>query len=150
MQYAEERLTLTNQPELETLVRDYYACTPANTDLPPYAFNWPMYELMQQAGMLMVCTARDSEERLAGFSLYVCMDHLHHMGWHVADCDTLAVDHRRRGQGIGGELLEFSVQQAKLRGAKMVTNRARTCYDAAPLFEKHGFTLAEQVYMRKL
>lgn len=150
MRYQCEHLTETLEEELHTLFRAYYATTPAHTNQPPYDFNWPVFRAVQNAGMLCITTARDSEDTLCGAALYIVTEHLHHKNWIIAECDTLAVDHAKRNQGIARNLYQFTEALLKERGVSLVINRFRVCYDVQPLFPKLGFRLAEQVYMKDI
>lgn len=135
--------------KMQELVRAYYACTPAHTGLPPYDFNWELYERLADAGMLRIFAAWDEHE-LVGFSMYIIMENMHHKGMLCAECDTLAVDHTRRGEGIGRQLVEYALRIHKAQGVKLVAHRYRTCYNTEPLFSALDFTCAEHVYVKEL
>jgi predicted GNAT family N-acyltransferase len=51
----------------------------------------------------------------------------------------MAVRKPGRGNGIGGELLQVLMAQAKARGDKVVVLSAQT--HAAPFYERHGFSI---------
>lgn len=135
--------------DMHRLIRAYYSATPAHTGLPEYNFNWPLYEAMEKSGQLLVLTARDAGA-LIGFAIYVVTEHPHHRGWQIAECDTIAVAHTARGQGIGRTLLEAALGILKNLGVKTVAQRYRTCYNTTPLFSELGFTCAEHVYVKEL
>ena len=50
----------------------------------------------------------------------------------------MAVRKSARGTGIGGELLQALMTQARIRGDKLVVLSAQT--HAAPFYERHGFS----------
>lgn len=135
--------------EIHKLVRAYYDVTPAHTGLPPYDFNWHVYEAAQEADKLLLLTARDHGQ-LVGFCIYVVTPHPHHVDWLVAECDTIAVAHTHRSKGIGRRVLEIAMGILKDRGVKTIANRYRTCYNTAPLFSELGFTCVEHVYVKEL
>jgi GNAT superfamily N-acetyltransferase len=150
MQYNVARLTEALEAELSALFTAYYSVTPAHTGQPPYDFNWAVFRAVQDANMLLITVARDEDNSLCGAALYIITEHSHHRGWIIAECDTLAVDHNKRGKGIGRGLYAYTETQLRDRGVKLITNRFRVCYDVEPLFPKLGFKLAEQVYMKEI
>jgi GNAT superfamily N-acetyltransferase len=152
MEYNTERLSPRLEEELTALFEAYYAVTPAHTDLPPYDLDWPLYNALQDAGVLFITTTRDNEDgyKLYGAGLYMIVQHPHHRTMTVAECDILAVSHTRRGEGIGSTLLDFSINALRDRGVQRVAHRYRTCYNTTPLFEKHDFKLQEHVYARDI
>lgn len=150
MRYAAEELDLANAAEIEALVQRYYACTPAHTGLPEYDFNWQAYLAAQGAGQLAMLTAREDNGTLCGVALYLLMEHPHHRGWVGAECDTLSVDHTKRGEGIGRNLVQAAEGMLKARGVNFMLHRYRTCYQTEPLFPKLGFAHTEQVFMKEI
>ena len=152
MEYNTERLSPTLVEELTTLLNAYYDATPAHTDIPPYDLDWPLYNTLQDVGMLFITTARDNEDgyKLYGAGLYMVMQSPHHRTMRIAECDILAVSHTRRGEGIGSTLLDFSINALRDQGVQRVVHRYRTCYNTTPLFEKHDFKLQEHTYSRDI
>lgn len=151
------------EPELETLVRAYYAPTKAHEGLPPYRFQWPVYWSAQSHKVLYLATARRGRERwggasgaahytgpLVGWVLYLVLDHPHHKGLKMADCDTLAVSHHERGRGIGRGLIEHAVPALKAMGASRIVHRHRLVYGENALFPKLGFQPVETAYIKEI
>jgi len=136
-------------PELDALWHGYYASTPAHTDIPPYDFNWPMFLQLQANDALLVLTARENGE-LVGTALYIVMEHLHHRGFRIAVCDTLAVSKDHRGKGIGKALLRASEDALKSHEVKLMINGYRTCYNTKPVFEDVGMQVWEHSYMKRI
>jgi GNAT superfamily N-acetyltransferase len=149
MKYRAEALRPELERDISSLVDRYYDVTNANVRLPPYNFIWEVYRTLQESQRLLVVTARD-EYLLAGFAMYLLMEHPHHRGMQVAECDTLAVDHTQRGKGIGKTLYLFAESMLIDMGIDRVVHHYRTVYDVEPLFPKLGFTLEEQVYVKEL
>jgi GNAT superfamily N-acetyltransferase len=147
--YATERVTREFTMQADALLREMYAHSVASSDIPPYDFDWRKYRSVQDAGMLMLATAR-YEEMLVGFALYLIVDHPHHIGTRSAECDAIAINMGLRGNGIGQQLIDYALDQLRAIDTKFVTHRFRTCYDAEPIFPKLGFRLIEHVYMKDL
>jgi GNAT superfamily N-acetyltransferase len=151
------------EPELETLVRAYYSPTKAHDGIPAYRFNWPVYWTAQAHKALYLATARRGRERwggasgaahytgtLVGWVLYLVTDHPHHKGFRVAECDTLAVSHHERGQGIGRGLVEHAEPALKAMGATRIIHRHRLVYGDNSLFPKLGFRPEEVAYFKDI
>lgn len=147
--YKTEPVSSDLVEEIEALLRDMYYNSVASTDIPMYDFDWHKYKLAEDAGILMLTTAR-YEELLVGFALYLIVRHPHHMTVTSAECDAIAINQNLRNNGIGKNLIDFSLDQLRGRGAKFVTHRYRTCYEAEPVFPKLGFRLIEHVYLKDL
>jgi GNAT superfamily N-acetyltransferase len=150
MQIGAEPLTPVLEQEISALVTRYYDTTKAHVRLPPYDFVWSMYRTLQTVDKLLIATARDNEGVLVGVAMYLLTEHPHHRGLEIAECDTLAVDHKHRGQGIGRTLYVVAESMLIELGVKRVLHRYRTVYDETPMFPKMGFTLEEHVYMKDL
>lgn len=148
--FARERLGDDFTKQADALMSRYYHRTVANTDLPEYNFDWPLYRRIEDQGMLVCCTARVGL-LLVGFNLYAVSEHPHHIGLRMADCDGIAVDMEYRGQGIGGRLYDFAEAYLYSIGVHKVIHRYRLCYGVdEPLFAKKGFRIVEHVYMKDL
>jgi GNAT superfamily N-acetyltransferase len=147
-----EMLTPLLQDEVHELVRGYYDVTKAHEGIPDYQFRWPVYDALQQQDMLRLITVRDDRNKLVGFALYIVMEHLHHEGWRVAECDSLSVAHTHRGQGLGKLMLELAEIVLAEDNVKLMLNRYRTCYGAegGELFKRAGFECIEHVYAKPL
>lgn len=152
MEYNTERFSPRLAEELTALFNAFYAITPAHVGIPPYDFDWPLYGVLQDAGMLFITTARDNEDgyKLYGVGLYMIMQNPHHKTMRIAECDVMTVSHLRRGEGIGSTLLDFSINALRDQGVQRVVHRYRTSYNATPLFEKHDFKLQEYTYSKDI
>lgn len=149
MQWSSEALTDKLCADISEMVTEYYAQTPAHEGIPPYDFDWPRYQHLDSAGMLMTLTVRDHGQ-LVGVALYAITTNPHHKTQLVAECDTLATRLSHRGRGIGRKLCEIAQTSLKDMGVKLIAHRFRTCYTEKPLFEQLGFTCAERVYVKEL
>jgi GNAT superfamily N-acetyltransferase len=148
-QYATEEITDRFIEEADALLREMYTTTVASTDIPEYAFNWSKYRNAQHSNIVMLTTAR-YEEMLVGFALYLVVEHPHHVGTKIGECDAIAINVGLRKNGIGKQLIDFSLDMLRMAGAKFVTHRYRLCYGVEPIFPKLGFRLIEHVYMKDL
>ena len=150
MQYESEPLTVKLTREIDTLLADYYQNTVASEDIPPYDFDWPVYHRAYEHGSLLVVTAREDDETLAGVAIYCISNHPHHRRLCCASCDMISVDHKKRGRGIGSMLLMISIELLKARGVQLINHTYRTVYDTSPMFLRHGFKEWERSYMLRI
>lgn len=149
MKYGIEPLSPELSHEIEGMFRDYYAGTPAHIGLPPYEFAWHIYYRLSLDRNLLILVARD-DGVLCGVNMYILMEHPHHIGLMMAECDSLATAPAYRGKGIGRSLVSLGEKVLRNMGIQRVVHRYRTVYDAEPLFPKVGYTLVEQVYTKDL
>jgi len=137
-------------PEVDALIKDYYATTIASKGVPPVDFDWDFYMNLQMEDKLTLITARDDERNLLGFAMYIVMFHPQYKTTMYATCNTLAVKPECRGQGIGSKLVKASEAFLKMNSVKYMMHGYRAVYEAEPLFKKLGFTLTEQFYVKEL
>lgn len=105
-------------------------------ELESFAIPWPRdaYRTeIQDNKVASYVVARDDEAGVVGFAgMWVIFDEAH--------ITTLAVDRRRRREGIGARLLLGLVDQALARGARWMTLEVRPSNRAAlALYGKFGF-----------
>lgn len=149
MIYAREALSPSLEDEMQALTRGFYHQTSGL--IPMYEFRWEMYRHIEATGTLIIATARESEgARLLGFTMYYVLEHPHHRGLLVAECDCINVAADARGLGIGGGLYEFTEPLLRQAGAQFVVNRHRLEYGKRPIFERLGFQAYETVFLKKL
>lgn len=150
MKYGIEELSPELSLQIEGMFRDYYASTPAHVGQPPYEFAWYIYYRLSLDRNLLIITARD-DDKLCGVNMYILMEHPHHTGLLVAECDSLATVPAYRGQGIGRALVELGEKILRNMGIQRVIHHYRTVYEVdEPLFPKLGFTLIQQSYSKDL
>lgn len=144
-----ELLSDTLKAEMEAVLADQYENTVASDGIPPYQFNWPSYDVLQQQGNLLVVTARQ-HGGIAGFLLYIVCEAPHHKGMLVAECDGITTARLSRGQGIASRMLDYALPVLRQMGVDRVIHKYRHVYDTVPLFVIHGFRAEETVYTKRL
>lgn len=150
MNYDKEPLSIPLEAEIQRILDDNYAHTPARYKTKPFIYMWETYEKLDAANVLVVTTARDDDRKLVGFAMYIVVPASHHRGQIMADCDGITIDRSYRGQGIGKGLYEYTESVLRTRGVDMVINRYRTCYEVEPIFPSLGFELVEHTYRKDL
>jgi GNAT superfamily N-acetyltransferase len=138
--------------ELDELLMQHMPRPAEREQVLPMRVDWLALQRLSAAGGVELVTARDDEYggRVLGFVLYFVVPNLHHIGTITAACDFLVVADDMRGLGIAGNLMRVAEPILRARGVKFITHMFCTCYDAQPLFPKHGYTLIEQAYLKEL
>lgn len=133
----------------DAIVARYFEETEAKENVPPIDFDWQLYLAMEAQGALLFVSAVEKADLLGGV-LYLVSPHPHHRTHIVGHCDTLAVDTRARGRGIGSGLVKAAEPLLVARGVSIITHGFRHCYGAVPLFPKLGYRLNESIYFKKV
>jgi GNAT superfamily N-acetyltransferase len=93
----------------------------------------------------------DDGGTVVGLCQLVTFRHLQERGGRCAEIESVHVDERRRGAGLGGELLEAAVARAEALGCyrvQLTSNKARL--DAHRFYERHGFVASHEGFKRYL
>lgn len=88
---------------------------------------------------------------VVGMCQIVGFRHVQHRGGLCAEVESMHVDPRERGAGIGGQLLEAAVDRAREWGAyrvQLTSNVQRA--DAHRFYERHGFAPSHVGFKRVL
>lgn len=149
MHYAEEKFT-DIQAEYKKLVYGYWYATPENEGHIAVDYDWHQYEILDNIDMLKLYTARDGWSELVGVALYVVVNALHHKGYKIADCDTLATGIAHRGRGVARSLLSFAVSELWALDVQEIIHSKRLVLGGEDtLFTQQGFRAIETRYSLK-
>lgn len=136
------------EQQLDDLLHGYWDSTPAQEGMPPLDVDWEMFREQEQAGRLVIITARS--RMLLGFAMYIVGRHPKHKTLLAAFCDTLATDVHVRRQGIGTKLVCAAESLLKPMGVEIMIHGFRSVYNDQPLFPRLGFKLIETFFMKRL
>ena len=134
----------------DRLVKDYFDRTNAGDGVPSIDMDWVTYLRLEEHGKLAVFTARDDDDIIQGFAMYVVMLNPHYRTKFFAECDIIAVCPECRGKGVARTLIEIAEGVFRRMGVDRMVHKFRTVYDTEPLFPKLGFVEAERTYMKVL
>jgi GNAT superfamily N-acetyltransferase len=87
----------------------------------------------------------DEDGAVVGTLLLTCIRQIHHRGGRTAEIESVHVAPGRRGQGIGTQLVRWSVEEARRRGCfrmQLTSNKARV--DAHRLYARLGFVASHE------
>ena len=146
----QEKLTDGLIREIDSMLDAYYHATVASNGIPPYDFLWDQYRSLEQMGILLTTTARYRDRVLVGLCMYICLEHPHHAGLMVAECDTISTRLEYRGSGIAKKLYLYTEPLLRIRGVSKIVNRYRHVYNAKPMFEGLGFDAVVTCYVKEL
>lgn len=150
MKYVREALTLESAIDIDAMLAAYYATQNGESGLPPYELNWDIYSNLQEAGSIVLLTARNESDTLVGLIMYMIVPHPHYMDLLVAECDIFVVSAHERGKGIGQKLIQYAEPYLVLTNAAKVVHREKFFHKANPLFPKLGYEAAEMCYVKEI
>jgi GNAT superfamily N-acetyltransferase len=102
--------------------------------------DWPTYENLSKAGMLVIYTVRTEEGKLVGYAVFVMRRHLHYKGHNWAINDIVFVHPDYRDGRIGRRLVQFWDEDLATRNINVVHVNVKTAHPALGLvlkFEKY-------------
>jgi GNAT superfamily N-acetyltransferase len=93
----------------------------------------------------------DDQGSVIGLCQLITFRHLQERGGICAEIESVHVDEPRRGEGIGGALLDAAVARAEALGCyrvQLTSNKSR--FDAHRFYERHGFVASHEGFKRYL
>jgi GNAT superfamily N-acetyltransferase len=93
----------------------------------------------------------DDGGTVIGLCQLITFRHLQERGGRCAEIESVHVDELRRGQGIGGTLIDAAVARAEDLGCyrvQLTSNKSRV--DAHRFYERHGFVASHEGFKRYL
>mgnify|MGYP001612069999 FL=1 len=114
-----------------------------------HVFDASRYCLLDQAGILVITTARD-DAKLCGYFVTLCDVHLNLADLKTASPPLYYLHPDYRGKGIGGELIRFTENVLRKRGVELFSVGVKTYLPYAPVFDHLGYREVESVYIKRL
>ncbi|MEM7673914.1 MAG: GNAT family N-acetyltransferase [Verrucomicrobiota bacterium] len=132
--------TETDLPQLvEMLEDDFLAKGREDLSIPLNPAYLEFLERVSKNPDIRLIVAELAHE-LVGMLQITFIPQFHYIGSWTCELECVRVSSQRRGQGIGGKMLHWSIEQARKRGCRSVqltTNLSRI--DAIRFYEKEGF-----------
>lgn len=110
--------------------------------------NLEMYQLMHDAGKLIIFTIRDEGE-LIGYSLFLIDKHIHIRDALCARQDILYVKPERRGF-LSLRFMKWCEKRLKKLGVKIIFTSTTTRLDFGTILKRTGYKAIETVYSKDL
>jgi GNAT superfamily N-acetyltransferase len=108
--------------------------------------NYAIYESLFAKRGLLICTARDSDNSLCGYSIFFLIRHPHYKDDIQAVNDIIYLKPELRGKAAGGHLIQFSEAMAKEWGARWITWHVKDHFNFGPHLANIGYSLIEHTY----
>jgi len=134
--------------EIQTLLAAHYDEVAPYKDLLKLNPDDFAYKTLENAGKLVICTARD-EGVLIGYMIFVVTPHPHYKDTVVANEDLKFIDPARRGTA-GIRLIKYAEAVARDRGAKILFQRSKAKSEHRALYDRLGYDLVDEVYAKRL
>ena len=147
MKFAHEPVTVDLCEEMLPLLNLHYHEIAHYKDI-PLDPNFPAYIELDKANALRVYTARDSDNRLTGYSIYFVRYNLHYSGSLQAIQDVLYIDPTQRG--FGAKFIIWCDKQLAAEGVDVVYHHVKKAHDFSPLLKRMGYDEIESVWGRRL
>lgn len=119
----------------------HYKDIPLNPDYDSYA-------KLEQLGRLRIYTARDDQQKLIGYAVYILDHALHYKQILVAKQDIVFVVPNRRGVGVF--LLRYCDEDLKKIGVHMVSHHVKAAHNWGKALEIMGYELQDLMYTKRL
>ena len=111
--------------------------------------DWATYEMLEQAGVSFVVTARHQGE-LVGYASYLLVRNLHYKNLRVAEHDLFWLDPAFRKGRAGIELFKKAEELLRDEGVDRIFHNVKIQNDVGKVFEYLGYTPIERVYVKTL
>jgi len=105
------------------------------------------FRLLEDAGLLLIVTARDSE-KMVGYHVSIVRPHLHykHSLSAYADMYFIHPDYRQGMTGV--RLFKYLEEQLREKGVERVFQSTKLHKDVGKLFERLGYKETERLYVK--
>jgi len=105
------------------------------------------FRLLEDAGLLLIVTARDGE-KMVGYHVSVVRPHLHykHSLSAYADMYFIHPDYRQGMTGV--RLFKYLEEQLRKKGVERVFQSTKLHKDVGKLFERLGYKETERLYVK--
>lgn len=135
--------------EIDDLLRTHYEELCGHQDRKVLNPRWDQYAALEQAGMLLVLSAREGEV-LVGYACFYVMPHMHYSDYTVATNDVLFLhpDHRLGTTGI--RLIKQSEREAKAMGAQHIVWRSKPDTTLLKLLDRLDYQVEETAHGKPL
>lgn len=147
---SESPVCLEIREEFSQLLYDHYIETRPYDE---YVLNidWDTYKKLYDSGVVEFFTARDEEERIVGYTLYMVHPSLHYKDKIYAVMDLIYIDPEHRGNGLALDLIKYSEEMLlEERDVDLITMSMKTSCPFEKLAEKVGYDKMEYFYTKQL
>jgi GNAT superfamily N-acetyltransferase len=140
--------------EIEPLLQAHWEEIASYKDKVPLAPDYDQYRMLETAGKLLICTARDGG-RLIGYSVYLVHRGIHYSKNLMATNDVFYIVPEYRLKVVGGvltavALLEHAEKNLRARGVSVISLHIKVWKDWSSLAERQGYRRVEYIHQKFL
>lgn len=106
------------------------------------------YFKMEEIGLLRIFTAREEDNSLAGYAVFIIKHNLHYKSSLQALQDVLYIDKEKRG--FGAKFILWCDKQLKQEGVQVVYHHIKAAHNWGKMIERLGYQLQDLIYCRRL
>ena len=111
--------------------------------------DYEQYLLLEEMGIVHVCTARQDKEIIGYFRTFI-RNHIHYKSTKFGHVDIYYVHPNHRMNGTGYKLFKFHEDEMRKAGVKKLINMCKMHQDHAHLFKALGYTEIERIFSKVL
>lgn len=145
--FSRERLSSIYE-EILPLFQAHYKEIAWNKDKIPLDINRERYFQMNEEGVLICFTGRDSKRKLLAYSAFFISAHPHYNSTIFAVNDVVFVHPSVRGALNGDAMIDYCETELKALGAQVITWHIKTYLDWSPLIKRKGYEPSDCIWQK--
>lgn len=114
----------------------------------PLAPDYDKYRQLEESGQLFVVTARDDNDSLVGYSVYIIQQGLHYVSTKFAINDLVFISKEHRKGTAGIRLIKYAEQQLKKEGVEVIVMRVKDNKDFSKMLSFLGYDEMERTFSK--
>ena len=134
---------------LEPMFRLHWEEIALHKDVAPLSPNWEYYYAAERSGRLITIIADDCA-KIVGYNVYFLRDMIHNYPRVVAENDVLYISPEYRRGSLAARMLSFGENEAKRRGACIVTMHVKKEHDFSSMLIRSGYDENEILLSKEL
>ncbi len=133
----------------DPLFQEHYEEIALRKDLMELKPNWPMYEALDQSGVLFIYLAMQDDVCI-GYSMNIVTNHLHYADLRYSQNDVLFIKKEFRGGRIGLRLMKVTEDHSRSLGCKVMLWHAKEDTTLAKLLPRLKYGVQDVIYSKEL
>ena len=133
----------------DPLFQEHYEEIALRKDLMELKPNWPMYDALDQSGVLFIYLAMQDDVCI-GYSMNIVTNHLHYADLRYSQNDVLFIKKEFRGGRIGLRLMKVTEDHARSLGCKVMLWHAKEDTTLAKLLPRLKYGVQDVIYSKEL
>lgn len=134
----------------DTLIRDHYVEVCKHPDLMKLKLDRARFQLLEDAGMLLVLGAFDADDKLIGYSASWISNHIHYSDLVYCHNDAIYLDPAHRSGTLGVKLIKETERAAKDRGARMCLWHGKPDTALSAIMPRMGYVVNDILFSKEI